>query len=322
VRMREAHPGRPTRELHRELTMRLSSVIRLASFALFTLGLSCASDPTSIRETGSVQFSIAAGDNQIGQAGQELPFPISVVATDQNNNPVAGQVVNFVVTSGGGSVYALASQTNQNGVAADIWTVGTVSGVTQTLEVRAVDATGTKHVYGVFTASVIGGTPASIMAAAGDGQSASAGSPVPIRPAVRVLDQYGNPSPGQSVVFSIASGGGNLTGANALSDAQGVATVGNWTLGASPGANTLTATQSDPGTRHRSVEFRPERTTPRHTARHSGGDVDRRAAAAGWGGRDGHRDGRWRRPAGHPYGHQRCQRPSQLHRPQDRRPSG
>ena len=47
-----------------------------------------------------------------------------------------------------------------------------------------------------------------------------------------------------SVTFAVASGGGSATGLTPTTNAGGIATVGSWTLGASPGANTLTATTS------------------------------------------------------------------------------
>jgi adhesin/invasin len=46
---------------------------------------------------------------------------------------------------------------------------------------------------------------------------------------------------GLTVTFVITGGGGSLTGASAATDAQGIARVGGWTLGGSPGTNTLEA---------------------------------------------------------------------------------
>ena len=77
---------------------------------------------------------------------------------------------------------------------------------------------------------------------AGDGQTAEAGSAVPIPPAAKARDAFSNPLPGFSVAFTVASGGGAVTGGEATTDAYGVAGVGAWILGAHPGANTLRAT--------------------------------------------------------------------------------
>ncbi len=90
--------------------------------------------------------------------------------------------------------------------------------------------------------------PASTVAmSAGNLQSATVGTAVSIPPAVLVTDLGGHPLPGLDVTFAVASGGGSLTGAVTLTDASGVAAVGSWTLGATAGTNTLTATVSGAG---------------------------------------------------------------------------
>jgi hypothetical protein len=61
-------------------------------------------------------------------------------------------------------------------------------------------------------------------------------------PSVRVTDQSGQPMAGVAVTFQVLSGGGSVTGGSATTNASGVATVGSWTLGATPGANTMSAT--------------------------------------------------------------------------------
>ncbi|MEO8293899.1 MAG: hypothetical protein ABI613_00195, partial [Gemmatimonadota bacterium] len=197
-------------------------------------------DPTS--GGSQVSFSIFSGNNQVGQAGAELALPLKVLATDVNSQPLQNQIVNFVVTAGGGSVFAGTALTDVNGIAAEIWRMGTVAGVPQAIEVRAVAADGTKQVFGVFNASVVAASPDTIVIQAGNGQTGAPGQALPINPSVRVADQYGNPVLNQSVTFSVAGGGGSVTGSPASTNAQGIATVGSWTLGAIAGINMLTAT--------------------------------------------------------------------------------
>jgi hypothetical protein len=72
--------------------------------------------------------------------------------------------------------------------------------------------------------------------------AAAPGSQVAELPSVIVRDESGNPISGVRVTFSVTAGGGSITGANATSDASGIATVGSWTLGATAGVNTLSAT--------------------------------------------------------------------------------
>jgi cytochrome c peroxidase len=76
------------------------------------------------------------------------------------------------------------------------------------------------------------------------GSTGGAASPLP---SVRVLDKNGNPLPGVSVTFAVTSGGGTLSGAVQTTDASGVATIGNWILGAGPSSVTATAAGSFAG---------------------------------------------------------------------------
>ncbi|MCX5761833.1 MAG: hypothetical protein NTW72_10095, partial [Gemmatimonadetes bacterium] len=78
--------------------------------------------------------------------------------------------------------------------------------------------------------------------AGGTTQSAAVRAAVSTLPSVIVKDAGGNPKPGVSVSFVVASGGGSVTGGSATTDANGIATVTSWTLGDMAGANTLTAT--------------------------------------------------------------------------------
>lgn len=76
----------------------------------------------------------------------------------------------------------------------------------------------------------------------GSGQAAMAGTAVPTAPSVRVRDLEGRPLAGVPVTFAATAGGGTVTGATTVTDAEGVARAGSWTLGATAALNTLTAT--------------------------------------------------------------------------------
>jgi hypothetical protein len=111
-------------------------------------------DPTGILEpTSEIQFAIVSGNDQQAPAGSELPAPIVVKVTNTSGTAVAGQLVNFVVTQGGGSVFAGRAITNSSGIAQEWWTLGATPGA-NTLEVRAVDSsTGQPRVFGTFRAT-------------------------------------------------------------------------------------------------------------------------------------------------------------------------
>ena len=70
-------------------------------------------------------------------------------------------------------------------------------------------------------------------------QTAAVATAVPIAPAVLVRDQNGDPMSGVDVTFTVQTGGGTITGGTATTGANGVATVGSWTLGTAAGSNTL-----------------------------------------------------------------------------------
>jgi hypothetical protein len=81
-----------------------------------------------------------------------------------------------------------------------------------------------------------------MQAAAGTtSQTALAGNTVPVAPAVVVSDANGNAMAGQTVTFVVTAGGGAVAYSTATSNAQGVATSGAWTLGASAGTNVVEA---------------------------------------------------------------------------------
>ena len=79
---------------------------------------------------------------------------------------------------------------------------------------------------------------------AGNGHSAFVATALATPPAVIIKDAAGAPVAGVSVTFAVAGGGGSITGATPTGGTNGVATIGSWTLGSTPGTNTLTATAS------------------------------------------------------------------------------
>jgi hypothetical protein len=195
---------------------------------------------SAVAEIGVTQslanFKSVSGDAQGAPAGQALPQPLVVEATDALGSPIAGVAVEFTVTLGGGSVQPAAAPTGADGRAATVFTLGPAAGPAH--QVRA-SVSGTA--FTVSFGATAGGQPAVLEVFAGNGQSALAGAAVLQPPAVRVLDEASQAVPGVEVQFTVASGGGAVSGAVAITNAIGVAAVGNWTLGTG-GVNTLTAT--------------------------------------------------------------------------------
>lgn len=286
-----------------------------------------------------VQLQLVNGDKQTGDPGTALDTPLVVRVIDEQGNGVAGRIVSWVISDGGGSTSPQRSATDDNGQAQAQWTLGpapgpntltaTVDGVgsvdftatargaggtpsasqseltsdqnsipadvgaaTITVVVRdsagtpvegatvALQATGDgntltqptqptgadgtvtgtlqSHVPGTKTVSAtvngsitldataqveVTAAPAAtrIELADGDGQSAPAGTPVAVRPAVRVVDGQGQPVAGVAVTFVVTGGGGQVGGASQITSTDGIARADSWTLGPTPGSNTLEA---------------------------------------------------------------------------------
>ena len=125
-----------------------------AATVLATLGLlSCDHSPTT---SGSDQLSldVVSGDGQTAVVGTQLT-PLIVKVTS-GGNPIAGQILNFRVVSGGGSVYGSTELTDAHGIAQELWTLGTKAGEAQKVEVRAVESsTGAEKVFATFTATAL-----------------------------------------------------------------------------------------------------------------------------------------------------------------------
>jgi hypothetical protein len=90
-----------------------------------------------------------------------------------------------------------------------------------------------------FHAEATAATPAALAVAAGDGQSGPVQT-VLMPFVVRVTDRFGNLAPGATVAWSVVSGGGTLSGAQSVTDGEGLAQI-VYTLGPAPGTATIRA---------------------------------------------------------------------------------
>jgi hypothetical protein len=115
---------------------------------------------------------------------------------------------------------------------------------TATFQVRSTVATNSPR--NVTVSLIVGaaqpGDPASIEIFEGNSQTAPPGSNVPIAPKVIVRDGNGTPVPGVAVSFATVPSVGSITGADAMTGVDGVATLESWNVAAGP--NALSATFS------------------------------------------------------------------------------
>jgi predicted Fe-Mo cluster-binding NifX family protein len=167
---------------------------------------------------------------------------ISAQLADQYGNALktSGIVVTWGKTGTGGSLGSGTSATNTNGIATVTFTTGTAAGASY--QITATDGgsrTGTTP-----TITTVAGAAKKISANAGNGQSTTVGTSVATAPSVLVTDTNNNPVSGVAVTFAVYSGGGSVSGGSATTNAFGIATVGSWSLGTTPGANSLRATSA------------------------------------------------------------------------------
>ncbi|HET7229614.1 MAG TPA: Ig-like domain-containing protein [Longimicrobium sp.] len=216
--------------------------MRLSRFAASALvALAACSDSTGSGKGGPpARLDIVSGDLQPqAVAGAELAQPLVVKVLDAKGKPVEQQVVSWVVTAGGGHVFAGTSLTDANGEARERWTLGTVAGDTQRVEARAVNpTTGQALVFGQFRAFAVPGAAAQFVAEGAI--NAAAGDVVPAV-TVRLADANGNGIAGAQVTWSVVTGTGTVSAAQTTTDAAGRASV-QWSLGMEVGTQTVRAT--------------------------------------------------------------------------------
>ncbi|HEY7771401.1 MAG TPA: hypothetical protein VIB55_24735, partial [Longimicrobium sp.] len=201
---------------------------------------------TAGEASGTAQVQVAqvatslqkvGGDGQSGGIGAPLGGQVQVQARDRLGAAVAGQSVTFTVATGGGSVSSTTVVTGSDGTASTTWTLGAAGANSLTATLPGAPASQV-----VFNATAVTTLAGRIGIVAGGFQAAMEGAAVPVPPSVRVETPSGNAMPGVTVNFSVTSGGGQVTGGSAITNASGVATVTRWTLGPVANLNTLTAT--------------------------------------------------------------------------------
>jgi hypothetical protein len=136
-------------------------------------------------------------------------------------------VVEFDVTGGGGALQYPIATTDANGIASSgAWQIGpTVGTNTATATVPGLNPV-------TFTLTSQPGPASRMSVSAGSGQSGPPNAALPTPLSVRVSDAGGNAKPGETVTFTVLTGGGSIASATAVSNAQGIATSGAWTIGA------------------------------------------------------------------------------------------
>ena len=138
-------------------------------------------------------LSIISGDNQTGLTGEALANPFVVEVRDEDGNPLEGVTVTLAVSEGSGSLSDTSVETDTNGLAQSLLTLGVDPG-THTVEV-SVEGIAKTEIFNV-EAILPPPTPTSLSTISGENQVGLTGEPLADPFVVQVHDQYGAPVEG------------------------------------------------------------------------------------------------------------------------------
>jgi Bacterial Ig-like domain (group 1)/Bacterial Ig-like domain (group 3) len=190
-------------------------------------------------------IAAVSGQDQSGPVGAKLAAPLVVEVADAFGNPIDAVVVSWS-TEGGGSVSAGTTTTGADGRTSVERTLGGTAGPQRTL--ATVSGLAGSPVAFVHTATPGAASGVSILS--GDDQTGPVTTELPKPLVVQVRDASNNPVPGVAVTWVIGSGQGSVSPATSTTDGAGQSTSA-WTLGPTPGPNTVSAVVSGIGV----VEF-------------------------------------------------------------------
>ncbi len=199
--------------------------------------------PTGVRDSAIVsvvptvsQVEIVSGGGQTATVGSTLGIPIVVETRAADNLPVPGSAVRFLAYQGGGSLTTTLTQSDANGRASTVLTLGTTAGVNTVLVMSGTDTL-------VVTATATAGAPVALAMVLQPSGAATSGVALTTQPSVRVVDAFGNAvaAPDLTVRASASGITGLLLGGNssAITNASGVAVFTNLTLTGPIGSATL-----------------------------------------------------------------------------------
>ncbi|WP_157267564.1 PQQ-dependent sugar dehydrogenase [Azohydromonas aeria] len=182
--------------------------------------------------------SVVRGQGQSAPVNSTLPVAPMVKVMDNLGIGVPGVQVQFRVVNGGGSITGIYARTNAQGIArVGSWTLGPVAGR------QRLSASTPGLPEAVVAANALAQGPRLMAPEASDHQMAPVGAVLPRVPAVFVLDAAGRPVAGVPVTFAPGQGG-RVARLSVVSDANGRAAPGAWTLGPGQGLQTLSVSAS------------------------------------------------------------------------------
>jgi len=207
---------------------------------------------SNLSPAASAGFAITAGTPAklvfdpmpaAADAGIAIAPAVVVRATDQfgNATPSFAGAVTISIGSGpaGATLAGTVTRNAVNGVA----TFGDLS-IAKSGTPYSLIATASGMTQGTSAAfSIAAGAPSVLALVSGGGQTANVGTTLPIPIVFQVRDALGNAIAGVTVNVAVTAGGGSVSAASGATDASGLRSVA-WTLGASGGTQTITASAS------------------------------------------------------------------------------
>jgi len=185
--------------------------------ALAIVSATC-SEPTARVDDTAVVTSIVATSalTQSAIVTTVVPSNPTVRVVDQHGRPMVGVVVLF-----SGRTSGTQDVTSADGLASTTWRLDAVAG-SQSL---VASVRGSKVPPITFAAAALADSATAMNASVLWPQAGIASSPAPSAPAVIVTDAFQNGKAGIEVTFEIGGGGGSVTPATVVTDADGRAAV-------------------------------------------------------------------------------------------------
>lgn len=178
---------------------------------------------------------IAINDSVEGPAGALLPDTVAVRVTDSTGRVLQDIPVQWTV-SGGGSIEALATRTDSQGVVRALWTLGAKAG-RQRLRAQVGGGAASQGIPPVaLSALALASNPSDIVVVSGDRQKAAAAAALKRPVVIRVVDANGNGVRDVPLILSLSHG--TVADSAPRTDSTGSATI-RWTMGRSATAHSL-----------------------------------------------------------------------------------
>ena len=173
---------------------------------LIFFSISCDKDSVTEPKTETINLTKISGENQQGVQGDTLSTALMILVADKDGKAVSDKQVDFTIIEGKGTLSVENTNTDENGRASTILTLGDQQGKV-TVEAKI---SGT-NISTTFTAIVGIHKPFSIEIINGNGQSGCPGETLPEPLQVVVKDNRGRPYKGSVVTFNIDEGEGTLS---------------------------------------------------------------------------------------------------------------